>query len=128
MPPVPAFSLTLTPRGPTAQPPQRQAARVADLVTLARQTLDHHQTLAPEPDPVRDQEALAAVRGARELLGALRDLVVLPSGTLPASLPAEVEELYDRADELVDTLIWATQGSEVLREVIEEETCVSPAS
>ncbi len=124
-----ALAFALTPRDPTAhQSPHRYTARAQDLVMLARQTLDHHETLAPEPDLVRDQAALAAVRGARELLGALLDLVAHPPEPLPASLLAEVEELYDRADELVDTLIWATEGAGVLREAIERETCDSSPS
>ena len=124
-----ALAFVLTPREP---PPsitaQHYTVRVQDLVALARLTLDQNETLAPEPDPLRDQAALAAVRGARELLGALRELVAHHPEPWPASLLAEVEELHDRADELVDTLIWAVEGGDVLREVIEAETCHSPPS
>lgn len=124
-----ALAFALTPRELSPSlPAQRYAVRVQDLVALARLTLDHNETLAPDPNPARDQAALAAVRGARELLGALLDLVAHPPEPLPASLLAEVEELYDRADELVDTLIWATEGAQVLRDVIQEETCTSPSS
>lgn len=124
-----ALAFALTPREPPpSHTAQHYAVRVQDLVALARLTLDHNETLAPDPDPSRDQAALAAVRGARELLGALRELVAHPPEPWPASLLAEVEELYDRADELVDTLIWAVEGVDVLREVIEAETCASPPS
>ena len=56
-----ALAFALTPREPTpSHPAQRYALRAQDLVALARLTLDHNETLAPDPDPIRDQAALAA--------------------------------------------------------------------
>lgn len=119
------LSLALEPPQPTASPLGGLA--LADLVALARAVLEHDEAFGdtPEartPDPQRDLAMLERARSVRKLLAALRQASSETPGLVPAPLAAELEDLYDRADELVDTMLWATERRDLLLETIRAET------
>lgn len=119
------LSLALQP----SQPPEASTSglTLADLVALARAVLDHDESNASTldartSDTSQDLALLERARSIRRLLAALRRASSETEDLVPVPLAAELEDLYDRADELVDTMLWATERRDLLFEVIRVET------
>lgn len=108
-------------------PPPPPAFEVAGLLALARDVIAREEAFgetpaARLPDLARDQDALARVRFCRYLLAALRQASTQTPGLLDDALTADLADLFDRADEMVDTLLWATERRDLLAEIIRAET------